>query len=119
MTEPKTLTGEPGGLTTLVRAALPAVPGINRLPGIRKGSARDFTGLAYAREAAVVERARVDAYADVCGFPRRDVVPVTFPHLLAFPLHMAVIGDPTFPYAAIGMVHVENTITAHRPIGVG
>ena len=25
MTEPKTLTGEPGGLRTLVRAALPAV----------------------------------------------------------------------------------------------
>ena len=67
----------------------------------------------------VVERARVDAYAAVCGFPRRDVVPVTFPHLLAFPLHMAIMSDPAFPYAAIGMVHVENAITAHRAIGVG
>ena len=37
-----TLTGEPGGLTTLVRAALPAVPGVNRLPGIRKGPAREL-----------------------------------------------------------------------------
>ena len=67
----------------------------------------------------VVERARVDAYAAVCGFPRSDIVPVTFPHLLAFPLHMAIMSDPAFPYAAIGMVHVENAITAHRAIGVG
>ena len=119
MTAPKTLDDEPGGLSTLVRAALPAVPGVNRLPGIRKGAAGDFTGLAYSREGVLVERSRVEAYAAVCGFPRRDVVPVPFPHLLAFPLHMAVMSDPAFPYPAIGMVHVENTITAHRAIGVG
>jgi len=115
----KTLAGEPGGLTTLVRAALPAVPGVNRLPGVRKGPAAAFSGLTYARAGVVVERERVDAYAAVCGFPRKDVVPVTYPHLLAFPLHMAVMSDPAFPYPALGMVHVENTITAHRPIGVG
>jgi acyl dehydratase len=32
---------------------------------------------------------------------------------------MAIMGDPAFPYAAIGMVHVDNEITAHRAIGVG
>lgn len=115
----RTLTGEPGGLATLVRAALPALPGVNRLPGVRKAPAAAFTGLSYARGAVVVERERVDAYAAVCGFPRKDVVPVTYPHLLAFPLHMAIMGDPAFPYPAIGMVHVENTITAHRAIGIG
>ncbi|PKH41440.1 MaoC like domain-containing protein [Nocardioides alpinus] len=117
--ESKTLSGEPGGLSTLVRAALPAVPGVNRLPGVRKAPASGFTGLAYHRGQVVTERARVDAYAAVCGFPRKDVVPVTFPHLLAFPLHMAIMSDPAFPYAAIGMVHVENTLTAHRPIRIG
>jgi hypothetical protein len=115
----RTLTGEPGRLGTLVRAALPVVPGVNQLPGVRKGSARDFVGLSYRREQVVVEHARVEAYAAVCGFPRRDVVPVTYPHLLAFPLHMAIMGDPAFPYPAIGMVHVENTVTAHRAVGVG
>ena len=118
MTETRTLTGDPGGLSTLVRAALPALPGVNRLPGVRKAPAADFTGLAYRREAVVSDRARVEAYAAVCGFPRKDVVPLTYPHLLAFPLHMAIMGDAAFPYPAIGMVHVENTITAHRAIGV-
>jgi acyl dehydratase len=119
MTESKTLTGQPGGLSTLLRAALPVVPGVNRLPGVRKGSARDFTGLAYDRRGVVAARTRVDAYAAVCGFPRKDVVPLTYPHMLAFPLHMAIMGDPAFPYPAIGMVHVENTITARRAIRVG
>ena len=32
---------------------------------------------------------------------------------------MAIMSDPAFPYPAIGMVHVENAITAHRAIGVG
>ena len=49
----------------------------------------------------------------------RTSYPLTFPHLLAFPLHMAIMSDPDFPYPAIGMVHVENAITAHRAIGVG
>ena len=118
-TEPKTLDGEPGGLSTLLRAALPVVPGVNRLPGVRKGPVSEFTGLAYDRTGVVAERSRVDAYAAVCGFPRKDVVPLTYPHMLAFPLHMAIMSDPSFPYPAIGMVHVENAITAHRAIGVG
>ena len=116
---PRPLDGEPGRLSTLLRAALPVVPGVNRLPGVRKAPAGDFTGLAYRREQVVAERARVDAYAAVCGFPRKDVVPLPFPHLLAFPLHMAIMGDPAFPYPAIGTVHLENSVTAHRAIGVG
>ena len=119
MVAAKELTDEPGRLGTLLRAALPVVPGANLLPGVRKALAADFTGLAYRREGVVAERARVDAYAAVCGFPRKDVVPLTFPHMLAFPLHMAIMSDAAFPYPAIGMVHVENAITAHRAIGVG
>ena len=119
MSEPKHLDGEPGGLSTLLRAALPVVPGVNQLPGVRKAPASEFTGLAYDRRAVVAERSRVDAYAAVCGFPRKDVVPLTYPHMLAFPLHMAIMGDPAFPYPAIGLVHLENSITAHRAIAVG
>ena len=117
--EVRTVSGEPGRLATLARAALPALPGVNLLPGVRKGSVRDFAGLTYARTGVVVDRARVDAYAGACGFPRKDDVPLSFPHLLAFPLTMAIMSDPAFPYAAVGMVHVENVITVHRRIGVG
>ncbi len=95
------------------------MPGVNQLPGVKKASAEGFTGLSYARTGIETTRAAVDAYAAVCGFPRKDTVPLPYPHLLAFPLHMAIMSDPAFPYAAIGMVHLENTITAHRAIAVG
>jgi hypothetical protein len=117
--EPTVLTGERGGIRTLARAALPGVPGLNLLPGVRKGPASAFTGLAFAREGVEVRRAHVDAYTAVCGFPRKDTVPLPYPHLLAFGLHMAIMSDPAFPYPAIGTVHLENTVTAHRAIAVG
>ena len=40
--------------TTLLRAALPSIPVVNQLPGIRKSG--DFDGLAFARPAVTVER---------------------------------------------------------------
>ena len=41
---------------------------------------------------------------------------MTYPHLLAFGLHMAIMTDGSFPFPAIGTVHLENSITPHRPI---
>lgn len=115
----KELSGSTGGLSVLARAALPALPVVNRLPGVRKSSASGFTGLAFTRPAVVVERSEVDAYAAVCGFPVKDTAPLSYPHMLAFPLHMAIMSDPAFPYPAIGTVHLENSITGHRPVQVG
>ncbi|MGA8845473.1 MAG: MaoC/PaaZ C-terminal domain-containing protein [Nocardioides sp.] len=117
-TEPKQV--EPaGGLGVLLKAALPSLPLINQLPGVRKTAHQDFTGLSLTRPPVTVERAEVDAYAAVCGFPTKDVVPLTYPHMLVFGLQMAIMSDPGFPAPAIGTVHLENSITQHRPIAIG
>ncbi len=55
------------------------------------------------------------AYAEVCGFAPSKTLPFTYPHMLAFPLHMGIMTDGSFPYPAIGSVHVSNAITQHRP----
>jgi hypothetical protein len=117
--ETKQLRGEPGGLGTLLKAALPSIPVLGQLPGVKKSSAASFAGLAFSRPVVTIERTHVDAYAAVCGFPNKDVVPLPYPHLLAFPLHMAIMSDPAFPAPAIGTVHLENSITGHRPIAIG
>ena len=57
--------------------------------------------------------------ASMCGYVRGTTSLRGKPHMLAFPLHMAIMSDAAFPYPAIGMVHVENAITAHRAIAVG
>jgi acyl dehydratase len=38
--------------------------------------------------------------------------------VLAFPLHMAVMAEGSFPFGAVGLVHVENQIVQHRRIGL-
>ena len=43
-------------------------------------------------------------------------MPPTYPHILAFPLQLSLMTDPSFPFPAIGLVHIHNRITQHRPI---
>lgn len=117
MPEPKTISGE-AGPGALVKAALPALPVVGQLPGVRK-SGGPFAGLSYTRPPVTIERDHVTAYAEVCGFPEHDTVPLPYPHMLAFGLQMAVMTDPAFPAAAMGMVHLENSITQHRAIRIG
>ena len=105
-------------LPLMLRAALPSVPVVNQLPGIRKTKG-ELTGLTRSRDAVTIEREHVDRYAAVCGFPTKDTVPLPYPHLLAFELQMGIMTDPGFPAPAIGTVHLENSITQHRPLAVG
>jgi acyl dehydratase len=86
---------------------------------VRKAPVEGFEGLRRERPPVTVERGHVDAYARVCGFPTKDTVPLTYPHMLAFPLHMAIMTDTAFPAPAIGTVHLANSVTGHRRIAVG
>lgn len=106
-------------IPTLLKAALPSIPVVNQLPGIKKAPVAGFTGLTRTRPPVTVERAAVEAYAAVCGFPVKDVVPLPYPHLLVFDQQMAIMSDPAFPAPAVGTVHLENSITQHRPIAIG
>jgi acyl dehydratase len=107
-------------MNPLLRAALPSIPVVNQLPGVRKVTLEAYSGLGWTGLTPVtLERSRVERYAEVCGFPDRDTVPVTFPHLLGFPAQLSIMSGPQFPVPAIGSVHVENSITAHRALRIG
>ena len=108
----------PSSLPLLLKAALPTIPVVSSLPGVRKTSS-ELPDLELTRESVPVDRAHVAAYADVCGFPRKDTLPLPYLHMLVFPLHMALLTDSSFPYAAMGLVHLENTITRHRDVHAG
>ena len=111
----RVLDDAPGTLPLMLKAAVPAIPGLSSLPGLKK-SGSELPGLTLARKGVAVDSDHVAAYAEVCGFPRKDALPVPYLHMLAFPLHMAMLTDPSFPFPAMGMVHVENTITQHRSL---
>lgn len=58
-------------------------------------------------------------YRKVCGFEPHRAMPATWPHILAFPLHLKVLTDSRVPFPLLGLVHLRNRIVQHRPIGVG
>ncbi|HET7689355.1 MAG TPA: MaoC/PaaZ C-terminal domain-containing protein [Nocardioidaceae bacterium] len=109
------LDAAPNTLGFMVKAALPALPGVSLLPGVKK-SGGELPDLTLVRKGVTVDRAHVAAYAAVCGFPAKDTLPLPYPHMLAFPLHMALMTDGSFPFAAMGTVHLENVITQHRAL---
>ncbi len=119
MGDTRVLDSSPGSLGLMLKAAAPVVPGLSALPGLRKTSSKELPDLTLVREDVAVDAAHVAAYSSVCGFPRKDTLPLTYLHMLAFPLHMTMLTDSSFPFPAMGMVHLENTITQHRPSTAG
>jgi acyl dehydratase len=115
----KTLVSSPGILPLNARAALPMIPGASHLPFVPGGGGEIPDGLDLELTGVTAKPEDVAAYARVCGFTLRDTLPPTYPHRLAFPLHMAVMSDGSFPFGAVGLVHVENSISQRRPIGIG
>ncbi|HWN72997.1 MAG TPA: MaoC/PaaZ C-terminal domain-containing protein [Solirubrobacterales bacterium] len=114
----RTLDSSPSILPLYARAALPMIPGASLLPFVPGGGGEIPDGLDLELAGVTAKADDVAAYAKVCGFALRDTLPPTYPHMLAFPLHMAVMSDGSFPFGAVGLVHVENSITQKRPIGI-
>ena len=117
MPEPsRTLDGPPSTLGLYGRAAIGSLPLAGRLPFIAGGGG-DMPGGELVLQDVGVDPQRLAEYCRVCGFTMRDALPATYPHILAFPLHMALMTQGDFPFPAVGLVHVQNRIEQRRPIG--
>jgi hypothetical protein len=114
----RTLESPPSILPLYARAAAPLIPGASLLPFV-PGGGGEIPDLELDLAGVRAKPEDVAAYNKVCGFALRDHLPPTYPHVLAFPLHMAVMADGSFPFGAVGLVHVENRIVQHRRIGSG
>jgi acyl dehydratase len=110
------LSGAPSMLPLFVRAGAALIPGAARLPFIGGGGG-EIPDQTLTLSEVAVDRERLAAYDRVCGFALSDTLPPTYVHMLAFPLHLALITDGHFPLPAIGLVHIANKIVVHRPIG--
>jgi acyl dehydratase len=82
-----------------------------------RGRGGDLPDTRLARTGVAVDPGELAAYARVCGFGLGNTLPVTYPHVLAFPLQVALMSDRSFPLALPGLVHVRNRIDQLRAIG--
>jgi len=111
------LDSAPSILPLYARVVAPLLPGASRLPWVG-GSGGEIPEQELVLAHVRVDPARVADYSRVCGFTPRAVLPATYPHVLAFPLHLALMADGQFPFATVGLVHLSNGITQHRPIAL-
>jgi acyl dehydratase len=82
-----------------------------------RGRGGDLPDDRLARHGVGIDPAHLAAYTRVCGLPLNDVLPATYPHMLTFPLQMALMTERSFPLALPGLVHVRNRIEVLRPVG--
>ncbi|HZU39691.1 MAG TPA: MaoC/PaaZ C-terminal domain-containing protein [Solirubrobacteraceae bacterium] len=111
----------PSMAALFARAGAGALPGASRLPFVHLGGrgGGELPDLTLTLNGARVDRGRLADYDRVCGFRVSNELPATYPHMLAFPLQLALMTDASFPFAALGLVHIANEITQHRPIRLG
>ncbi|WP_367321461.1 MaoC family dehydratase [Streptomyces sp. HUAS ZL42] len=105
-----TLTAPPALGPLLARGAL-------RSPFKRPHPGVAFSGGRLVLPGLRVDLARLAAYERVCGFPTGDdALPVTYPHVLGFPLAMSIMSGRDFPLPLLGLVHTSIEITRHRAL---
>ncbi len=66
----------------------------------------------------VVDRRHLARYRKVCSDRDSAQLPITYPHVMATPLHLAMIACEAFPVSLFGVVHTRNRIVQHRPLNV-
>lgn len=66
-----------------------------------------------------IGRDRLARYAKLCGYRLSDTLPPPYPHVLAFPLAVALMAERDFPFPVIGVVHIANRMDLLRPIDAG
>ncbi|MBJ6759430.1 acyl dehydratase [Myxococcaceae bacterium JPH2] len=98
---------------------LPLLPSLGsqllRAAVTRKPSrAAEFPRLGMRVARVVPGAEQLARYREVCGFEADGFLPVTFPQVLATPLHIALLNRPEFPYRLLGMIHVRNVIRQYQ-----
>ena len=117
----RTLSSSPSMRVLFARAGAAMVPGASLLPFIGGGGGK-IPDLTLVLDGVSVDPERLASYRRVCEFGLGggdDRLPATYPHMLAFPLHLALMTDSSFPFPAIGLVHIVNRIVQRRPISAG
>ncbi|MER5545819.1 MaoC/PaaZ C-terminal domain-containing protein [Streptomyces sp. NPDC002589] len=105
--------------------------GVVRSPFKRPSPEAGFPATRLTRAGLRIDLARLAAYERVCGFATGsgggvdgggvggsgvDDLPVTYPHVLGFPLAMRLMSHRAFPLPLLGLVHTSIEIIRYAPL---
>jgi acyl dehydratase len=86
-----------------------------RKPGYTTGTVPRIEGVV---ERFAVDRRHLARYRRVCGDRDSADLPITYPHVIATPVHLAMLACEAFPVSLLGVVHTRNRIVQQRPLRV-
>jgi acyl dehydratase len=66
-----------------------------------------------------VEATAAARYAAMCGFDPEAGLPVTYPHVLATPLHLKIFAQRAFALRPMGLIHLSNAIESPGSLEAG
>jgi len=77
-----------------------------------------FPSVEYRVQNVRIDRVKLSRYIDACGFGNNgsDEIPITYPHVMMFSLHMQIMLQEDFPFSPMGIIHLSNRITQQRPV---
>ena len=107
----------PATVPNLLKAALPALPVIGGLPGI-KHTGDTAPDLVLELKNVTTDPDHLARYNAICAYQPADFLPPLYPHFAAFGLHLSLMTDTAFPFVPMGVVHLRNRLVHHRPIGL-
>jgi len=113
----RTFDKAPATVPKLLKAALPALPGIGGLPGV-KHTGEAAPDLVFELKNVTTDTDHLARYNAICAYQPADVLPPLYPHFAAFGLHLTLMTETEFPFAPMGVVHLRNRLVHHRPIGL-
>ena len=119
MMMPKFNKSSPESLQNMVFEHLPSVPMLLSMAAFQSASFRPgdkLPGLTSEVSSVVIDPDHVQHYRQVCGFAQSQCVPETYLQMLAFPLLLKLMVHDDFPVKVIGLVHLRNQITVHKPM---
>ncbi|WP_308405260.1 MaoC/PaaZ C-terminal domain-containing protein [Streptomyces sp. B93] len=87
-------------------------------PFKRPGSAAGFPRTRLVLPEVRVDLARLAAYERICGFPAPgdNALPLTYPHVLGFPLAISLMSGRAFPLPLLGLVHTSIAISRYATL---
>jgi hypothetical protein len=65
-----------------------------------------------------IDGGHLKRFMDACRLAPSDTMPIAFPLVFAFPLHMSMVSHGRFPLSYVRMMQISNHIIQHRPVNV-
>lgn len=82
----------------------------------RDNHIKDLPNHTYEVASLAIDQGNLADYRQVCGFRNDGKVPPTYFAVLSQTLQMNMMAKDDFPFAMLGLIHIHNSVTQHRPI---